>query len=326
MSRNNKGLNIRIFSLITLSFLLIGTFSTVVSATAYYTTLTKGTEFFQVSTYNEIAWQTTVKSDGTPSDWFGGDANITGAQSKFTTKGWTGATWEMYDFLISFFLTDVSAVNALMIIGEYGYNETEIKNNYTNTYSLTSGLRSQWYFVSGAFNESHNSAIDMPIILSNPADYKKILDDYNDLASAIQADDFGITFNAIVKPVFQNMTSDDFLWQLALNDLAMGTPISLYIQELVDTLNCENASYSGNTLIIERTGEANYTVEMTYGAQGTLTSFVVKNNAGTIIYQFISIGNTNGIVYIIVGVIVACFSGLTVYIIYKKRKFNKLIR
>ena len=239
--------------------------------------------------------------------------------------GWASAVWEMYDFLISMFLSDSNAALALMVIGQKGYNETEINNNYNNTYSLTSGMRSQWYFVSGAFNESSISAIDMPIILNNPADYKQILDDYNNLAYEIRADNF-FPYDDEVEAVFQNMTADDFLWQLALNSLAIGTPISTYIQELVNALDCENVSYSGNTLIIERTGETNYTVEITYGAQGTITSFVVKNDVGTIIYQFISLGNTNWIVSILVGVIIACFSGLMVYIIYRKKKFNKLKR
>ncbi len=325
MLKNNKSVRIRIISILTLSIILIGTFSTVATATTYYSTLAKGTEFFQVSTFNETAWQTTVSTNSNPSDWFEGDANITGAQSKFTTMGWTSVTWEMYDVLTLIILTDIDALNVLMTIGQFGYNETEINDNYTNTYSLISGIRSEWYFISGAFNESYNSATDMSIILSNPIDYKKILDDYNDLVSVIQADFFGPA-DATVKAVFQNMTADDFLWQIALNNLAMGSPISMYIEELVDSLGCENASYSGNKLIIERIGEANYTVELTYGVQGTLTSFVVKDATGTIIYQFISMGNTNWIVYIIVGVIVGCLSVVVVYIAYKKRKFNKLIR
>ncbi len=326
MTRRSRGLKIRILSVVTISMLFITAFSTVAKATTYYSTFTKGTEFFQVTTYNEVDWQTTVSTDYNPSDWFGGEASITGAQSKFTTMGWTSATWETYDFLLSFFLTNSSAANALIILDQNGYNETEINNKYNNTCPLTSGMRSEWYFVSGGFNESHNSAIDMPLILDNPANYKKILDDYNNLAHEIQLDDFGIIFNPIVKPFFQNMTADDFLWQIAFNDLAMGTPISTYIQELVDTLGCENASYSGNTLIIERTGESNYTVEMTYGAQGTLISFVVKDPAGTIIYQFISIGNTNWIVYIIVGLIIGFFSVLIAFLLYKKRRFNKKYR
>jgi hypothetical protein len=187
-------------------------------------------------------------------------------------------------------------------------------------------MRSEWYFVRGAFNESHSSEIDTPIILNNPADYKNILNDYNNLAHEIQSDDFGPIYNPIVKLLFQNMTADDFLWQIALTNLAMGTPISAYIQEVVNPLGCENASYSGNTLIIERTGEGNYTVEMTYGAQGTVTSFVVKDSLGTVIYQFISIGNTNLIVYIIVGVIISCFSVIFGFIIYMKRRFNKKYR
>jgi hypothetical protein len=125
---------------------------------------------------------------------------------------------------------------------------------------------------------------------------------------------------------FPNITADEFLWDLVMSTLAMGTPISTYMQALVDTLSCENASYNGNTLIIERTGELNYTVEITYGAQGTLTSFVVKNDAATVIYRFVSLGNTNWIVYTVAGVIIACFSGLIIYLIYRKKKFNKANR
>ena len=325
MSRKNRLLKSRIFFSITISLMLVSIFSITATATTYYSTFTKGTEFFQVRTYDDAAWETTVSTDTNPSDWFGGDANITGAQSKFTTLGWTSATWEVYDFLISFFLTDSSAASVLMILDQSGYNKTEINEKYNNTYSLTSGMRSEWFFVSGAFNESYISAIDIPIILNNPVDYRNILNNYNSLAYEIQSDNFGI-YDAIVKAMFQNITVDDFLWQVALNNLAIGTPISAYIQELVDTLGCENASHSGNTLIIERTGEANYTLEMTYGAQGTLISFVVKDPAGTVIYQFISIGNTNLIVYILVGVIIGCFSVLIAFLFYKKRRFNKKYR
>ena len=317
MSKHIYKFRIRILSLITIIFLLIAPFSTIVSATVYDTTFTKGTEFFQVATYNETTWQTTVNPTSTPSDWFGGDANITGAQSKFTTMGWVSSTKDSYEILSVFF-------PQIMLVKNYGYNETEINNNFTTTYELTTCLRSEWYFVSGVFNESSNSVTDMPILVSNPTDYKTIMDDYNLLVYSIQnsANPFIFPF----KSFFPNVTADTFLWNLAMSTLAMGTPISSYIQDLVDSLSCENASYSGKTLIIERTGETNYTVEITYGAQVTMTTFVVKNDAGTMIYQFVSLGNTNWIVYIIVGVIIACFSGLMVYMIYRKKKFNKLNR
>jgi len=314
MSKNNKKLRIRVLGVLTLSFLLIGTFSTIATATTYYSTFMKGTEFFQVATYNETAWQTTVNSNGTPSDWFDGDANITGAQSKYTTLGWASSTKDTYEMLSVFF-------PQIMLVRNYGYNETEVNSNYTNLYALTSCLRSEWYFISGTFNESSNSATDMPIALKNPTDYEKILDDYNRIAYSIQ----NSSNPSLIpyKSFFPNITADKFSWNLAMSSLAMGTSINRYIQELIDTLGCENVSYSGNTLIFERNGEANYTVEMTYGAQGTLVSFVIKDPVGIVIYQFISIGDTNWIVYIIAGVIIGCFSVLVVYIIYKKRKFNK---
>ena len=325
MSKNKRNDKERAISVFLLSVIFLGMCSTIVSATAYQTTLSKGTELFQVITYDEDEWQATVDASSSPSAWIDGDANITGAQSKITTRGWVTATWSTYDVLQSLFLADLDPMSLYLVnteLSSKGYNESDINENYNNTYAITLSLRTEWIFTSSAFNESAANAMDVLAIPSNPADYKKVLDDYNDLAFEIQNDGALFTIHSF----FPNITADEFLWNLAMSTLAMGTPISPYIQDLVDILNCENASYSGNTLIIERTGEKNYTVEITYGAQGTMTSFVVKNEDGTVLYQFVSIGNTNWIVYTIVGVIIACFSGLMVYIIYRKKKFNKLKR
>ncbi|MFX1273534.1 MAG: hypothetical protein ACFFBP_10340 [Promethearchaeota archaeon] len=323
MLKSKSRVKIGTISLILISIFLLGTCLTIGSATTYQATLNKGTEFFQVIAYNETAWQNTVNASSTPSDWFGGDAHIMGAQGKFTTLGWTSATWTMYDVLTSIFLTDSIDLFALNSIKGIGYNETEINNNYTNQYQLIQGMRSEWYFTIEPFNESSNSATDMPVILSNPADYEKILDDYNALANTIQ-DDPIIPLD--IKMVFKNISTDEFLWQLIMGNLAVGAPSNIYIQALVNALPCDNASFSENTLIFERTGETNYTVEVTYGTRGTISSFVIKDDTGTIIYQYISIGDTNLMVYIIAGVIISCFSILIVVLIYKKRRFNKLNR
>ena len=317
MNMKSKKLRLSVLSTLTLTVLLISAFSTVVSATTFNTAFTKGTEFFQVSTYDESAWQATVSTSSDPSDWFGGDANVTGARSKYTTMGWVSSIWDTYDTLITFF-------PQIMLVKDLGYNETEINNNFTSTYKLTSCLRSEWYFVSGEFNESYNSATDMPIVLSNPVEYKNLLDDYNEIAYSIQ-----VSSNPsldLIKSSFQNTSADDFLWDLAMTTLAMGTPISIYIQELVDSLDCENSSYLGTTLIFQKTGETNYSVEITYGFRGTISSFVVKNNSGTVIYQFTSLGDTNWIIYIIAGVIISSLGGLIAYLVYKRKKFNKTRR
>ena len=65
--------------------ILLGMFSTISIANGNYNVaLTKGTEVFTVSQYDETAWNTIVNSSTNPSAWFEGDSNYIGAKSKNT--------------------------------------------------------------------------------------------------------------------------------------------------------------------------------------------------------------------------------------------------
>ncbi len=314
LKRKNRTKTI-LLSLSLLGMFLIGIYSTVVVASTYQVALIKETEYFSITQYEEDAWHTTVNASSTPTDWFEGEANMTDAQSKYTTLGWSYSSWEFYDVLYSVILQK-SQIPLLMAIAELGYNETEINNNYTNTFNLWFGVRSYWNFTTINFEESPSNAQDPILIFQNPGDYWKMLDDYNHLVEDIQNDP---SIPPFIKIQFSNITGDEFLWQLIFSGFGVALPANEYLTILIDELGCENATVNNNILTIERIGEANYTVEITYGAKGTQLSFVVKDVDSNIIYAIKSTGNENYVLNIILIVITISVIGFVAYIIYKKK-------
>ena len=198
-----------------------------------------------------------------------------------------------------------------------GYNETTINTNYTNSYSLWYGARAVWNFTDGTHLEqpSYNEGI---LVFKDPLDVRTMLDDYNTIAAELNV------IPAIWVPgySFPNVSADDFLWQLALNGFAVAAPQPTYLTELINELGCEKASSSGSTLIFERFGETNYTVEISYGVEGTISSFTVKDVGESIIFQIIST-SSEWIFYLILGILAACGAGLVVYIVITRRKPKK---
>ena len=287
-----------ILSLTIVSLFLIGILSTsIVASSTYQHTLAKGTDEFIVGLYNSAEWKTTVDSTLTPSDWFEGEANITDAKSKITLKIWTFSTWGSYEVFKSIFL-----IAPLIISG--GFNESEINANYTNNYNLWYGERSIWNYTSSDYEEDPSHSDDKIIILQNPLDYKTMLDDYNNLAKTLN---------------ISNINADQFLWQLALNGLAIAEPQANYLESLVNELGCENASVSGSTLIIERYGLTNYTVEISYGERGTMSSFTVKDIDDIVIYQITS-SNSEWLFYLILIIVSASSVALVVYVVFRNWK------
>ncbi|TKJ24314.1 MAG: hypothetical protein CEE43_01110 [Promethearchaeota archaeon Loki_b32] len=306
-------------SLSIFAIIIFGMLSTTVSASLnYQTTLMKGTEIFTVDRYDNVRWKTTVNLSTTPSDWFEGDTNFKGAQSKVTIKGWNDITWQFYDVFTTIFMAEYFSSEdifiLLKIMDTAGYSETTINANYTDNYDLWYGLRAVWNFTIKDFEElpSYNDGV---MVFENPLDFKTILDDYNNLAADLN----GKISIQIAGYNFPILSADEFIWQLALNGLAIAKPQPEYLTNLVDELGCVNVSSSGKSLIVERYGETDYTVEISYGEEGTLSSLLVKDVDGNIIFQIVST-NSEWIFYLILIIIAVCGVGLVVYIIIKKRK------
>ena len=321
MLKNRKLSSRSLLSVLLLGIILMGTISTSVSANPMYEiALTKGTEIFEITKYDNDGWENTVGNTTMPDDWFEGDSNKTGAQGKYTIKGWNYLKLKTYDIILQVMFSTEQFM-AFMALSGLGYNETEINNNYTNSYWLWSGEGAEWYFTNSEFNETADDPISKIIVLKNPEDYKKILDDYNDLVDAIINDpnpDVLLQYKA----QFSNITVDELLWKLIFEGLATASPFNDYLNALINGLNVKNATVNQNTIIIERYGVTNYTVEVSYGSKGTLSTFIVKDASGQIIYKITSY-NTEWIFFTILMIIGISFAGIVSYLLFRKFKLNK---
>ncbi|MHA1508973.1 MAG: hypothetical protein ACTSO6_09760, partial [Promethearchaeota archaeon] len=308
-----------ILSLTILSLFLIGILSTsIVASSTYQHTLAKGTDDFVVELYNDAKWETTVDYTLTTADWFEGEANITDSKSKTILKGWATITWDTFDVLTSIFMPEyfsfADTIALLFIMDSQGYNATTINANYTNDYSLSYGLRSVWNYTTNEYEEDPSYS-DGIIALQNPLEYKSMLDDYNTLAEDLNGN-LAIQFSGYS---FPNVSADEFLWQLALNGLAIAEPHANYLESLVNELGCENATVSGSTLIFERFGITSYTVEISYGDKGIMSSFTVKDLSDTAIYRITS-SNSEWLFYLILIIVSVSSVALVVYVFVRNRK------
>ena len=320
MWSNKSKTRTSILSLTILSLFLIGIFSTsIVASTTYQHTLTKGTDDFVVELYNDTEWKNTVDSSLTPSDWFEGEANVTNAKSKATLRGWVPATWDAWDVFTSIFMREffnsTETFALLFIMDSQGYNETTINANYTTNYNFLLGLRSLWNYTSTEYEEDPKLAPDRILIFSDPLKFRVMLDDYNALAEDLNGNS-AIQFTGLS---FPNVSADEFLWKLIFSGFATAGPHGTYLESLVSELGCQNTTVSGSTLIIERYGITNYTVEISYGERGTMSSFTVKNISNEVIYKITS-SNSEWLFYLLLITISAVSVALVVFAVVKGRK------
>lgn len=313
---------------IKLSVILLGIifFGTVVSAVTaspnYELTLAKGTTEYSVDQYDDTAWKDTINPSSSPTAFFEGDANVTGAKSKQTIKGWVDTTYSTYDALVSlyFSLFEFISWNAFSVnFTEAGYNETSINENYPETFDAWYGISAEWWFTDGNFPETPNNTMSPIIIMKNPLDYKIIIDNCNAIIEDILNDpeiDWSIKF------LFSNKSADNFLWQMVFYGFGVATPQPGYLNEVVTELGCEVTTTSGSTLIFERNGVTNYTVEVSYGSKGTLSTFEVQDADGDLIYLITS-SDTDWIFFTILFSVIAIAVVVIIYSIIRNRKLKK---
>lgn len=319
-------------SLVLLSVILVGVLSTSIGASATFElNLVKGTDEFIVEVYDDVNWKTTVDPSLTPSDWFEGEANVTNAKSKITLKGWAQETWGMYDVLISIIMPEYFSfgeiLQLLILLNSQGYNEESINASYTSDYDLWYGVRAVWNYTTNEYEENpsnpeyiiHESLRTQYgiVILQNPLNFKTMLDDYNALATELNFNPF-INSSAY----FPILSADDFLWQLVFGGLAIAGPQTDYLESTVHELGCENTTVNGSTLTFKRHGVTNYTVEVSYGEKGMMSSFTVKDLGGAVIYQITS-SNSVWLFYLILIIVTVSSVAIVIFMIIRSRKFRK---
>ena len=320
MSRIKSKTKFSLLSFSLLGIIIFGMLSTAVAANInYQSPLTKGTEELIVNTYDDTAWKSTVDPFSTPINWFGGDANITDAKSKVTFKGYTSDTWYTYNVITSYFLPiSLNYFQIVVLLNEtknQGYDNDTINALYPNSYNFWYGLSAVWEFTDSNYEEDP-SYPEVILVFQNPLDFKTMLDDYNDLSAEFNGN-LTLTFS------YPIINADEFLWYLVLNGLTIASPQTEYLASLINGLGCDNASVSGETLIIERYGVTNYTVEISYGSKGIMSLFVVKDVNGNIIYQIVST-NSEWIFYMILAFAVAASIGIIVILSLRSRKLKRV--
>ena len=308
-----------------LGLLMIGFGFTAVAATPnYQLTLTKGTEEYTVAQYNDAAWKATVNPSSSPKEFFHGEANVIGAKSKQTVKGWVDTTFSTYQAMLSlyFSLFEFGAWQLYMNnLSAAGYNEASINDKYPNEYAVWSGISSEWWFTKGAYPETPNNTATPIVIMKNPSSYRSILDDCNAILKEIRNNpNVSLSIKFFFSPV--NKTADQFAWQLVKYGFGVASPSDNYLGTMVADLGCVNTTVSRSTLIFEKVGVTDYSIEVTYGSNGILSTFVVKDASDNIIYQITS-SNSDWLFYTILLSFIGVSVALIIYVIVRKRKIRK---
>jgi len=307
-----------------LSTILIGLFSTSITAsTTYEPALNKGTATFMVNQYNEGKWEETVDKELEPDDFFDGDSDEIGARSRITIKNVGDQDWDLHDALI--FIFDVED-----FIDEDKLNETElvillsfiskdyVDEIYPEQHDVWEALTVQWDFETEEFDETPDERTYILPIFKEPKNFKDLLDDYNKWALSLNTTmlSFGI------EP-FPIIDGDDFLWSLITSGIfTIARPFNSYLTTLIDELDCDDVEVKENTLILERKGEEDYSVEVTFSDQGMQSNLVIKNDEGRIIYENIQ-DNTDKVVLIVSGVIAASIAGILIVFIIRRKKLRQ---
>ena len=294
-------------------------------AQSYTVGVQRGTDLYEVSTYNETEWSSVVGVTTQPDDLLGGEANKLGAKSKITIRSVDNVEWGTYDSLSILFnvLDPVSDDVAKMaaFVTAVGFNETNINGTYPGTYNVAIALASEWAYSAEGFEETPDNSFKLIPVLKDPTNFSEALADYNAWVDTVNPNPImlGLGLDNYTK-----YTGEEFLMMLINNGLAMALPVTEYLTAIVGNLSCENVTVSGNSFIIEKVGIENYTIEVTYSDQGVLTSYVVKNLEGAVMYA-IGLNTFDDLVLMIIELsIVVAIAGIVILSIRKKKKTRRI--
>lgn len=290
----------------------------IVGANTNYTiSLEKGTQILEVKKYDDKTWKNTVDITSTPSDWFGGDADKIGAKSKITLLMYGGNALNTYPLFFSLVIPQ----NILPIfsnISDFGYNFTYVFNNYPNIYELWDYYYSYWSFTVKEFDVNPDTLYEKSYIFKFPQNFSILLNDYNDFAGILNND---ANLQSLGHS-FPLLNGDDLVWQFITKRFSVGNPKSEYLTTFINTIGCKNGTIQDNTLVFQRYGEKNYSVEVTYGIEGIIDHIVVKDSEGYIFYEITSF-YPKTIFYIILGILAVFVLGIVVVLIIKKYKLQR---
>ncbi len=299
-------------------------FSMVYANVNYTHNLKRGTQILEVKKYDEATWKNTVNVTSTPSDWFGGDADKIGARSKMTLFYREGYIMSSSELFFSFVLLCVD-LRHFQNITNNKYNNTFINTLYPNLYNGFLYHYEKWNFTIKEFDTNTDySNKKISYIIRNPENFSMLLNNYNNFAGMVNND----TKLQLLNYTFPFLDGDDFVWQFITWRYPIPNPKNEYLNTFISTIGCKNTTIQGNTLVLQRYGEKNYIIEVTYGVHGLVDYIVVKDAEGYVFYKITSF-YPKTVVNIILGILVVFVLGIIILIIVQKYKqqryFNQTI-
>ena len=302
------------------SVILIGLGSSVLAQDgSYHLSLSRGTMILDVMEYNEDKWDSYIGKNETPSDWFAGDSEELDSQSKITIRATDEVSYNTYDLWTLVFMGEFSeeALGVLMADPNlYNFSEDQVNSIYDQDYSAWETLYARWNFVNEEFSEEANSSNNFQWILKDPKDYGEFLENYNEWATEAN---MKLQMMGLSVPVY---SSEDFLWMLLLKGLIIADPIENYGEDMIDGLEIEDAEMNGNVLNLKKVGKKEYTVKITFNAQGMQKNLKLEDSDGEIIYE-ISENKISEIILIVIPFsLLAAIIGVIILALRHKQKIH----
>lgn len=285
----------------------------------YSFSVVPGTQILEIDHCNLQLWKETINHTSSPLDWFPGNSNQTGAQSKKTVRILAFGECDTYTlFLMIYSAYDIDYFE----LSDYGYDSNYLRLNFAHRYyNFWAYDLAIDYFMMPPLEDNSYESSEMYKILSHPSDFSTLIDDYNNFSETVNNDPLMQSLNISI-PEFDG---DYFLQYLIFNELATALPSNVYLNELIDALGCENASVQESSLILNCKGISNYQLEISYNEQGLMDTFKVKTEDGTLIYKITS-WYPKYVVYTIFGIIIAGIIGLSAVFFYLSRKKIKFFK
>jgi hypothetical protein len=279
-----------------------------------------GTQIYEVKYYDELAWNNTVNASMSPSNWLGGEADKEGAKGRLTIQDIAGTEFQTA-VLFKLLVYSNETLSLFPIVSDYGFGNMYINQHYLDYYNVWLYGFHYWLFTTSEFEFRSSFSVERSVVMEDPRDFTQILNDYNDYAATINQ-------NATLQALnisFPILSGDDLIWQLVLSRFVMSSPVNDFLTELKESLDCKNVSVLGNTLIIQKHGEQNYNVELTYNFRGIIESIIVKDTEGYAFYKITSF-YPKIILYIILGILAISSVGIVVLVIIRKMRLYRNFR
>jgi len=313
-------------SLLILLMINISAFSSALPESTYSLALRSGSQVFEVKNYDENLWKSTVNPVSNPSTLFGGEANISGAKSKLVNLNTGGNDVNAYGVFHRFFFRWFN-VPYNSLLRPNGYDLEYINGRYPYYTFIWDCKFGHWEFTTNSFKNYADYTLMNPgppnkqfIIFQHPSNFSRILLDYNDFATVVNND----TMIQAANYSLPLLNGEEFLWQLIIYGLIIANPFNSYLNQIINVLDCSNASVQGNSLIFRRSGGDIFIVEITFNNLGIMDTILMKNTQNEVFYHITS-SYPQDVVYVILGVICGAIVGLVGINLYVKSRHKKEI-